>query len=650
MRAVAVLLVLACTLLACGPAATAAPPARSPIASSSLEPAACPVPVPDGARVECGRLTVPESRQRPDGRTIRLLVAVAPSPTPRSLPPLLVTAGGPGSSSTGLLGLAGSGYAEGRDVVVLEQRGTRESEPSLDCPEVEGAFLANATTADPVAEENAREVAAARECADRLRGKGIDLAAYTTTENAADIADLRRALGYAEWDLWGLSYSTRLVLTVLRDHPEGVRRVVLDSVVPPDVAQYDVQVSALRTAYERLAGDCAALPACAQGWPDLDTALVDAASRLDARPLDVDAVSPDTGEQVRLRMTGDDLVTVVFDALYDPSTIRYVPLLVDRLGAGDAEAAAPVADAALEELSGRSLGLYYSVQCAERVPFTTPGAVERDAAALPGRAATHLLWLGSDPDVCRVWPVPPRPEAAVPVTTDVPVLVLAGRYDPVTPPAWGRRLADSLPTATFVEVPGQGHTPSLQGNCAPGIVIDWLADPRAVPDTSCLAGLAPPDVVVPDDVHLTGAVHRLAGEAERGPGPGLVLLGTALVGLLVGTGGLLWQLRRGPGRRTAAVLALGAAVVDLAAVGVLVALVLDAAAHDELLLGFGLPPVARPVLFLPVLGALLAGGALVTLALRRGAGQRRAERMPVVVAAVSALGLLGVLAGVGLLP
>ncbi|WP_176832652.1 alpha/beta hydrolase [Geodermatophilus sp. DSM 45219] len=650
MRALAVLLLLTGVLLGCAPVAPTEPPRRSPIAASSLEPTACPVPAPDGTRVECGRLTVPESRQRPDGRSLRLLVAVAPSLTPPSLPPLLVTAGGPGTSSTGLLGLAGSGYAQGRDVVVLEQRGTRESEPSLDCPEVEQALLASVTTADPVAEETAREVTAARACADRLRAEGVDLAAYTTTENAADVADLRRALGYAEWDLWGLSYSTRLVLTVLRDHPEGVRRVVLDSVVPPDVARYDGQVSSLRAAYERLVDDCAARPACARGWPGLDTALVDAAARLDARPLDVDAVSPDTGEPVRLRMTGDDLVSVVFDALYDPSTIRYVPLLVDRLGAGDAAAAAPVADAALEELSRRSLGLYYSVQCAEEAPFTTPGAAGEDAGALPGRAATHLLWLGSDLDVCRGWPVPPRPEAAVPVVTDVPVLVLAGRYDPVTPPAWGRQLAASLPTATFVEVPGQGHTPSLQGDCAPGIVIDFLADPRGEPDTSCLAGLAPPDVVVPDDVHLTGAVYRLAGEAERGPGPGLVLLGTASAGLLLGTAGLAWQLlRRRPGRRAAPVLALAAGVVDLAAVGVLVALVLDTAARDALLLGFGLPSVAGGVLLLPVLAALLAAGALVLLA-RRPTGQRRAERVPAAVVAISALGLLGVLAGVGLLP
>jgi hypothetical protein len=173
-----------------------------------------------------------------------------------------------------------------------------------------------------------------------------------------------------------------------------------------------------------------------------------------------------------------------------------------------------------------------------------------------------------------------------------------------------------------------------------------------VPDTSCLAGLAPPAVVVFDDVHLTGAVYRLAGEAERGPGPGLVLLGTALAGLLVGTGGLGWQLlrRRRSGGRTAAVLALAAAVVDLVAVGVLVALVLDTAARDQLLLGFGLPSVAGVVLLLPALGALLAAGALVLVAVRRSTGQRRAARVPAVVAAVSALGLLGVLAGVGLLP
>ena len=65
-----------------------------------------------------------------------------------------------------------------------------------------------------------------------------DLMAYNTASNAADINDLRLALGYDQVNLWGGSYGTRLALGVMRDYPEGLRSVVLDSVYPPDVDLY----------------------------------------------------------------------------------------------------------------------------------------------------------------------------------------------------------------------------------------------------------------------------------------------------------------------------------------------------------------------------------------------------------------------------
>jgi len=76
-------------------------------------------------------------------------------------------------------------------------------------------------------------VAAALSAALRsLRDEGVDPAGYTTRESAADIADLRRLPGIESWNLYGVSYGTKLMLTVLRDHPQGVRSAILDSVLP----------------------------------------------------------------------------------------------------------------------------------------------------------------------------------------------------------------------------------------------------------------------------------------------------------------------------------------------------------------------------------------------------------------------------------
>ena len=615
-----------------------------------LEPAPCPVEVPEGSRVECGYVQVPESREDPDGRQVRLLVAVLRSAAEQPEPdPLVVTSGGPGSSSAGLLSLARSVYARDRDVVVVEQRGARWSQPWLACPEVEAALLGGLRTADSTAAETDREVAAARVCASRLREEGNDLSAYTTADLAEDLVDVRAALGYDRWNLYGLSYSTRLALTVLRDHPDGLRAVLLDSVSPPELAQYDVRVTALQDAFSRLAEDCAAQRACEAAYPDLQASLVEAAQRLDADPLPVDAVSPDTGEPVRLLLTGDDLVSVVFNALYDPALARLVPLVVDRLGARDADAAAPLADAALRQLSRYSLGSYYSVQCAEQAPLTDRQAAERDADAFAGIPDVHLVWLGSDLDVCEAWDVPPDPAAATPAVGDVPVLVVGGRHDPVTPPAWGREAASRLSRATVVEVPAAGHIPSLQGDCVPGIAAAFLADPEGSVDTSCVDELPPLDFVLPSDVTLTAGVYRLSREAGRGA---LIALGVGLAAVVVGLLALAWSVRRQrrAGRLVApAALAGAAGLLQLAAAAGLVWLVLRTAATDQLLLGFGLPaPLGRVLLAVPLVAGLAAAGALVAVAAAARAAVLPAARGPVLLTSGAVLSVLAVATATGL--
>ena len=79
-------------------------------------------------------------------------------------------------------------------------------------------------------------MAAARSCRNRLVSQGRDLPGYSSAETTADIAELRKALGYEQWDLDGISYGTRLMLKVARDHPDRVRIMVLDSVYALSIA------------------------------------------------------------------------------------------------------------------------------------------------------------------------------------------------------------------------------------------------------------------------------------------------------------------------------------------------------------------------------------------------------------------------------
>ena len=217
-------------------------PVTTPAAAATYSTAPCPNPMYAAAPVldlgpdfQCGYLTVPESRAQPNGQSIRIAVARVNAAAPNSKPdPLVYLTGGPGGS--GLLSAVQrvrAGWNTDRDVIFLDQRGTWKSEPHLACPEID-AFLAEWPVLDTAAPATAVKSAdASAACRQRLVTEGWTPSDYNTTENSADIADLRIAMGIDEWNLYGVSYGTNLALQVLRDHPAGIRSVVLDSVVAP---------------------------------------------------------------------------------------------------------------------------------------------------------------------------------------------------------------------------------------------------------------------------------------------------------------------------------------------------------------------------------------------------------------------------------
>jgi pimeloyl-ACP methyl ester carboxylesterase len=213
-----------------------------------------------GAGSDCGHLTVAENRERPSARTIRIPVARLRAQSPNPKPdPIVFLAGGPGG--TGLLEQsAASGWNAKRDVIFISQRGTLKVDPFLSCPEIDEftARSAHLVMADPAT--SAASAAATSGCRDRYTRAGWALAAYNTAENAADVADLRTALGIDKWNVYGVSYGTNLALPLLRDDPEGIRAMVLDGVVPPQTRSVEVDWAAAAAGYRALFDSCAQQP------------------------------------------------------------------------------------------------------------------------------------------------------------------------------------------------------------------------------------------------------------------------------------------------------------------------------------------------------------------------------------------------------
>ena len=470
-------------------------------AAPQVELTDCRFNTPPGTKPVCGTLEVPLDHAVPGGPSTILRFAVFPA-TNRSgsrPDPVVYLDGGPGGHTLDLVEFLYepvlSYLNDDRDVIVFDQRGVGLSEPALECPDLLPATLDNLDVTDEVAFKAYDDVL--RRCHTRL-AEVTDLSLYNSAQSASDVDSLRAALGYAEWNLLGISYGTRLALTVMRDHPQGVRSVILDSTVPIELDGVASIPASGRRAFEALSASCANDLDCSSAFPDLEQALFDTADALDASPLfsSVVDVLGDPRVSHPERIVGQDLFDVTFSALYDAEQARMVPTMIDELRRGDTRTFDNLNLLNLLNLHFISIGMFISVDCHEEVPFSSP---EKVAAAMTGNPRYDALARGPGTqgpgafETCGYWQAGTAPPIEnQPVSSDIPTLVLAGELDPITPPADGRRVSGELSNSTFLEFPGMGHGVS-PSPCGHEVVSSFLETLSDVSDESCISGLSPLD-------------------------------------------------------------------------------------------------------------------------------------------------------------
>jgi pimeloyl-ACP methyl ester carboxylesterase len=451
-----------------------------------FEPAACAFPVPEGTSPECGYLVVPEDRSRPDSPAIRLHLAIFRSTAPDPAPdPVVHLAGGPGSSS---LAVAQYLFARGleavlerRDLILIDQRGTGFSQPRLDCPERQELTAALLDGSLAPEDQQPAILAAFRSCRAGLAEAGIDLGAYTSADSAADLDDLRRALGYPQINLYAVSYGSRLALTLMRDYPEAVRSAVLDSVYPPQAHLYTSLAPNAQRAFDVFFGYCASDPGCAAAYPDLEGVFYSLVDDFNARPARVSFYA--YGAERFVEIDGGLLVDVLFLGLYNPAVTASMPAMIYDAKRGSF--------ARLEERlalyfdPSSALGMNMAVQCNEEIPFSPPEEAFTLASSVhPAIAAFFPASVQPLFAVCQEWGLAVKAGENDPVSSAVPSLVLAGEMDPITPPEWGRQAASSLANAFYVEFPANGHWVTRSSPCALELALAFWENP-AVPDTAC---------------------------------------------------------------------------------------------------------------------------------------------------------------------
>jgi len=470
-------------------------PSAEPVAT--FEEADCPFDVLEDTVVECGFVVVPEDHSDPDGPTIRLAVAVLKDQSDEHQPdPVMLLSGGPGEKTVHNAPAMAQVLAPihpHRDLIVFDQRGAGLSEPALECPEFVQALLDLMDEPDPdVALQ--RQFDALMTCRDRLVSEGHNLSAYNTTQNAADVNAVRIALGYDQVNLYGGSYGSLLAQATMRDYPEGIRSVVLTSVLPLEKSLFVEGSTTIAKAIMHLLDTCATDEVCNSAYPDLQGVLFEIIEQLNADPIPITVTNPLDGQSYDGLLTGDAVLGNLVSVLYQTPLIPSLPQAIYDVYNGDYELMTQLSSIRLTLLDATSRGMTYSVLCTEDLIGRTPEDLLNVRAALPrqlvGTSDPEAIVEYSSFGICGNWPVQ---EAGAwvkePLVRDIPTLILGGEFDPVTPPEYGQLVAGYLSHSYFFEFPGVGHF-IIADECARSIAGIFFDDPTRAPDVSCIAEMS----------------------------------------------------------------------------------------------------------------------------------------------------------------
>lgn len=426
----------------------------------------------------CGVLTRPLDPSDAASEPIDLSVAIVPALSLNPAPdPLVVIAGGPGQSSISFYAAyarAFEGIRRERDIVLMDQRGTGQSAP-LTCDSPADAIVEGRMSQEQV-------VAEVQRCLEQLP---YDARFFTTSAAVSDLSALGEALGYPSFNLYGISYGTRVAQHFLRRYPQQTRAVILDGVAPPQLALGPDIAIAAQDALEAAFAECENQPACKEQFPALRNEFLFLRGELQTNPVDVQLLHPLTAEPTTVSFGGDELAGVIRLLSYHPSSIALLPLLIHSAASGNLiPMASQYQMTAVSVAASMSLGMHNSVICTEDVPFYATTDINEDELVATYIGLKQLELLRA---ICDVWPAGIIDEdLKSELSSDKPVLLLSGSADPVTPPRYAEQAAKQLSNSLHVIGNRQGHGLAIRG-CTPDIIADFIkAESVADLDTKCL--------------------------------------------------------------------------------------------------------------------------------------------------------------------
>jgi pimeloyl-ACP methyl ester carboxylesterase len=433
---------------------------------------------------ECAKVAVPENRADPESRRIELNVARVPAVSRRKkLDPIFLLAGGPGMAATAFYTNVFPAFARirrDRDIVLVDQRGTGQSN-GLHC-ELGDEELMHASNETLIAETE--------RCLKTLSTRA-DVRYYTTSVAVQDLDHIRALLGYEQINLYGASYGTRVAQHYARRFPERTRSVILDGIVPPEMALGPAIALDAEAALANIFARCTSQPDCVKRFGDPAVAYRSLRESLGHAPVEVSLNDPGSGQPVKLDFTALHLAMVLRLGSYTSEQAALLPLSLNLAHRDGnfiplASQFLLVSEAYKEAIA---YGMHNAVVCAEDVPFYELKKVDR---AQLERTYLGVSQLDALVSICSVWPKGPiDKDFHAPLRSAVPALLLSGGNDPVTPASYGEQAKRGFSNSEHLVLNGLGHG-QLTAPCVDRLMAQFVerGSARAL-DTSCANNARP---------------------------------------------------------------------------------------------------------------------------------------------------------------
>ena len=600
----------------------------------------------DPGDIECGLLQVPENREDPDSRFIELHFVKLNSrwgkdedkdseeedkdsglaPGKRDDPVIYLT-GGPGAQVTYYVNrLKDHTLLEHRDLFILEQRGIGFSDDF--CP----FYGSRKPATDDVAtfEENLRASHERKaDCAANATAAGVDLTGYSTIENARDVKALRRALGFEQWNVWGISYGSILGQAYAKEDPEGILAIALDAIMPLEIRDSELY---WRVAHwynrdlEKMQEICQNQPACAKRYPDIGGRLREAIKSVVNDPIEVDVKDIENFPSGKARIFQDIVAFLPFLFFYEQYNYPAIPGLIyawaDAVERRDETLFRALASASGAGFGDSSEGMSNAIFCLDGDAEAQARAGRKDLQDYPvlGAAIGSVESYDRGVALCLEMGMPQRPaEEFEAAQTSLPALIIEGDMDPITPPPNAKAILPGFEQGTYVEFPYAGHGPSRSVECAGSLLNKFYDNPNGEPDLSCVDEMEEPQIWAP--MFITGLAPRLLvllAEDKKAlaipaawAGLSVVIALLAFLHLTILPIGRMIDGRDAADTSGARGLAWLASFVSVVSVCILGAAFAATADTSELLLIFGLVPWAKFGAWGGLLAGLLGLGTLI---------------------------------------